>query len=209
MTAEDALKRLQDGNKRFVDRSHEYAGLDEERRKALVSEGQNPFACVLSCSDSRVPSEHIFDCGFGDLFMVRVAGNIVHSIETGSVEFAVWELGVPLVVVLGHSHCGAVTAAVSEETAFGAVRLILDRVLPSVHQAQAEHPNADKETILNEAIRKNVFKSMEDLLLGSMVVRRSVRVNRMELHGAIYDIETGTVEWLGEHPRQREWLELG
>jgi carbonic anhydrase len=207
--AEEALKRMQDGNRRFVERRHEFSGLDAEQRKAMVSEGQNPFACVLSCSDSRVPSEHIFDCGFGDLFMVRVAGNVCQSIEAGSVEFAVWELEVPLVVVLGHSHCGAVTAAVKEETVFGSIRTILDQVSPSVLQARAELPDGDHEAILNSAIHKNVLKTMEDLLLGSMVVRKTVRINKMEVHGAYYDIETGVVEWLGEHPRQQEWLELG
>ncbi|GBE30336.1 carbonic anhydrase [bacterium BMS3Bbin04] len=206
MTATEALQRLKDGNSRFVECRSEFSGPDARERKAHVTEGQNPFACVLSCSDSRVPSEHIFNCGFGDLFMVRIAGNICHSIEAGSVEFAVWELRVPLIVVLGHSHCGAVTAAVKGETVYGPVRMILNQVVPSVYQARAELPDGDDDAILASAIHKNVFKSIEDLLLGSAYIRRATREKRLEIHGAYYDIESGVVEWLGEHPRQSEWL---
>src|SRR5690242_10500687 len=160
INAVQALTRLQEGNRRFVSNQSGPVLWNSQRRAELAA-GQEPFAIVLGCSDSRVPAELVFDQGFGDLFVIRVAGNIVAPSQVGSVEFAASKFGTKLVVVLGHSGCGAITAAV-EELLDGAtnesrnLRSIVDRVRPSVAAVIAGRQEVDRRTLIRESVIANV-----------------------------------------------------
>jgi len=157
--ATEALERLREGNRRFVDGRHGLeAGITRTRREALVA-GQEPFAVVLGCSDSRVPVEIVFDQGLGDLFVIRVAGNVAAAPEAGSVEFAAGKLGARLVVVLGHTHCGAVTATVdalqhADASASPNLRSIVDRIRPAMEPLLGMEPHADREALIREGVRR-------------------------------------------------------
>src|SRR4051795_9826850 len=153
ITATEALTRLRDGNRRFV----EAEAIGNHGHRASLAAGQEPFAIILGCSDSRVPAELVFDLGFGDLFVIRVAGNIVAPSQVGSVEFAAARFGTPLVVVMGHTQCGAITATLEElaghATQSRNLRSIVDRVRPSVESVMALGRNLDSATLIREAVR--------------------------------------------------------
>jgi carbonic anhydrase len=194
----EALERLKQGNARFMTnvRSIEALG-SQQRREALVA-GQKPFAIVLSCSDSRAPSEHIFDCGLGDLFVVRVAGNVVAPSIVGSVEFAAATFGTELVVVMGHTHCGAVVATVDAlRTGKSAlsenVRDIVDRISPGV--AELVSGGKNQEHVVNDAIRANVRVSANHLRHGSRVLEERIAAGQLIVVGAEYSLETGKVDF--------------
>src|SRR5689334_892469 len=166
--ASEALDLLREGNRRFVmNQSRAGSSSHQERRLSLVS-GQEPFAIVLGCSDSRVPAELVFDQGFGDLFVIRVAGNIVAPSQVGSVEFAAARFGTKLVVVMGHSQCGAIVATVEELLGQATnqsrnLRSIVDRVRPSVESVMAGRTNVDMDTLIAEGVRANVRTSVNHL----------------------------------------------
>ena len=194
VNAADALARLRDGNRRFVAGTSDIDGsLSEARRAELVS-GQSPFAVILACSDSRVPVELIFDQGLGDLFVIRVAGNIVAPSQIGSVEFAASQLGTQLVVVLGHSNCGAVDATLKElEQAQPQrspnLRAIVDRIRPAVE------PLMGGDVSLHDAVVANVRHSVDQLRHGSAVLEQLAADAALTIVGAEYSIETGEVEF--------------
>jgi len=196
---EEILARLQEGNRRFVAGEGRFARrCRPERRLALVG-GQRPVAVVLGCADSRVPAELIFDQGLGDLFVVRVAGNVVGPTQLGSVEFAVEALGTRLVVVLGHERCGAVQAALevhggAEAPASPHLGEIVARILPAV--AQVQHEPASGR--LSAAVRANVRRSAAALLDGSPLLRRMQAEEGLQVVGAVYDLATGVVMFLDE-----------
>ena len=196
--AAEALKRLRDGNRRFVANRTAVAALsDPERRAALVA-GQEPFAIILGCSDSRVPAELVFDQGFGDLFVIRVAGNIVAPSQIGSVEFAASRFHTRLVVVLGHSQCGAITATLEELTGHPSsesrnLRSIVDRVRPSVESLLASDRGHDEESLIREAVRANVLASVKHLRRGSPLVEELIQEAGLRVVGAEYSLETGVV----------------
>ena len=162
---------------------------------------QAPFAIILGCSDSRVPAELVFDQGFGDLFVIRVAGNIVAPSQVGSVEFASSRYGTKLVVVMGHSNCGAITAAV-EELLDGAtnesrnLRSIVDRVRPAVQGVIAGRGDVDRTTLIREAVRANVRASVDHLRHGSALLEKLVRNDGLLIVGAKYSLDTGVVSFL-------------
>lgn len=194
----EALKRLKDGNDRFVKglRSIEAMG-SQHQRNALVA-GQRPFAIVLSCSDSRVPSELVFDCGLGDLFVVRVAGNVVAPSIVGSVEFAAATFGTELVVVMGHTRCGAVSATVdalaNKQSALSEnVRDIVDRIAPGV--AELVKRQGSGPEVLRDATRANVRASVNHLRHGSRVLEQRIVEGRLRVVGAEYALETGGVDF--------------
>jgi carbonic anhydrase len=198
-----ALARLREGNRRFAaGRSRPLAG--RALRPDLVA-GQAPFAIVLGCSDSRVPAELVFDQGFGDLFVIRVAGNIVAPSQVGSVEFAASRFGTRLAVVLGHSRCGAVLATL-EELAGGPaggspnLRAIVDRVRPGVEPVLASRPGGPAEAVLDLAVRANVRAAVEQLRHGSALLERLGAEGGLAVVGALYALETGIVEFLDEAP---------
>jgi carbonic anhydrase len=200
----DALARLQEGNRRFVANQTTAAGLSHQARAALVG-GQAPFAIVLGCSDSRVPAELVFDQGLGDLFVIRVAGNVVAPSQIGSVEFAAARFGTRLVVVMGHSQCGAVVATLEElqeGTTNGSrnLRSITNRVRPSVEALVRNAPTLDHHVLLNEAIRANVRASVNHLRHGSELLEKLIRNDGLVVVGAEYSLETGAVTFFDQLP---------
>ncbi len=200
LNATEALERLKEGNHRYVS---EVRGGDtytlKARRNALLA-GQEPFAIVLGCSDSRVPAEIVFNQGLGDLFVIRVAGNIVAPSQIGSVEFAAREFGSRLVVVLGHSNCGAVAATISALEQPGDapspnIGSIIDRIRPAVATLMESAPNEDRETLIGHAVRANIRASSGRLRTGSVVLEDLIRNDGLLVVGAEYSLETGEVDF--------------
>ncbi|MBK9129113.1 MAG: carbonic anhydrase [Phycisphaerales bacterium] len=206
VTPEAALSRLKAGNQRFVDGKATHPRTDDVRRKETVKDGQHPFVTVLACADSRAPVERIFDQGIGDVFVIRVAGNVADTDEIGTIEYGVGHLHTPLVVVLGHSSCGAVTAVAEGAEVHGHIAELVDNIKPAVERARQEKPTAKGPELVAAAIEANVWQSVEDLLHRSDEVREKVAEKQVRVIGAIYDLESGVVAWLGEHPRQTALL---
>jgi carbonic anhydrase len=199
LTGPEALQRLLEGNRRFVDgTSIVDAQARLSRRAALVS-GQQPFAIILGCSDSRVPAEIVFDQGLGDLFVIRVAGNIVAPSQIGSVEFAADQFEIRLVVVLGHSRCGAIKVTLSEIRSPNPahsrnVRSIVDRIRPSVKGLILSGAATETDDIVEQAVRANVRVAAHQLRHGSEVIERLVENEGLLVVGAEYSLETGLVD---------------
>jgi carbonic anhydrase len=202
VTADQALATLQQGNLRFVAGKQEHSRQDFDRRNMTASKGQHPFATILSCSDSRVPPEILFDQGIGDVFIVRVAGNVANVDEAASIEYAVDHLNTPLLVVLGHTNCGAITAVVEGAEAHGNVPALLKSIVPAVARTKAKDPKASGEHLLNECIKANVWQAIEDLFRTSAIVTAKTKDGKIKVVGALYDITTGRVSWLGPHAEQ-------
>ena len=200
VTPRDALERLREGNMRFAsDARGPEVFVGHDRRTELAA-GQDPFAIILGCSDSRVPAEIIFDQGLGDLFVIRVAGNIVAPSQVGSVEFAAARFSTNLVVVLGHSQCGAIAATIEElqrpeENQSRNLRSIVDRVRPSVEALLATDLKHDLAALAEEAIRANIRASVNQLRHGSEVLEQLVREQGLLIVGAEYSLETGLVDF--------------
>jgi carbonic anhydrase len=198
--AGEALERLRDGNLRFASNARASDPLLSNVQRAALAAGQQPFAIILGCSDSRVPAEIVFDQGLGDLFVIRVAGNIVAPSQVGSVEFAASRYETRLVVVLGHSGCGAVIATLEElqrPTANQSRNLaaIVDRVRPSVEMLLATELRHDKDALLTHAVRANIRASVDHLRHGSQVLEQLIRDEGVRVVGAEYSLETGLVEF--------------
>jgi carbonic anhydrase len=211
ISAREALDRLREGNGRFVSEARSRDALTSEaRRKELVG-GQAPFAAILGCSDSRVPVEIVFDQDLGDLFVIRVAGNVVAASQIGSVEFAAERFGTRLVVVLGHSRCGAVLATVEElqrptNGQSPNLRSIVDRIRPSVEELLATELRQDPEALVQRAVRANVRAAVNHLRHGSEVLERMTERHGLLVVGAEYSLETGVVDFFdaGESHSVRE-----
>ncbi|HEX7646194.1 MAG TPA: carbonic anhydrase [Noviherbaspirillum sp.] len=198
-TALEALNRLREGNRRFVDGTSNHESMSPARRNALAT-GQEPFAIILGCSDSRVPAELVFDQGLGDLFVIRIAGNIVAPSQIGSVEFAAERFGTPLVVVLGHSRCGAVSATLeaiagSQQSASRHIHSIVERVRPSVEPLLATELRHDPDALVKQAVRANVRASANQLRHGSDMLEELIQKNKLLIVGAEYSLETGEVDF--------------
>ena len=201
--AAEALARLREGNRRFVANTMQAAASSAPARRAALVEEQAPFAVILGCSDSRVPAELVFDQGFGDLFVIRVAGNIVAPSQIGSVEFAASRFGTKLVVVLGHTHCGAVMATLEEllgeaRNESRNLRSIVDRVRPSVESLISIRRVGNTDALMHEAVRANVRASVNRLKHGSELLERLVEKAGLRIVGAEYSLETGVVEFFDE-----------
>jgi carbonic anhydrase len=199
-TALEALQRLQEGNRRFVSGTPDVNGLSSLTRRAELVTGQQPSAIILGCSDSRVPAEIVFDQGLGDLFVIRVAGNIVAPSQIGSVEFAADRFGTRLVVVLGHSQCGAVLATLEElrrvnGTQSRNMRSIVDRIRPSVQALLATELRADPEALVREAVRANVRVAANQLRHGSQLIEGLIADDGLMVVGAEYSLESGEVHF--------------
>jgi carbonic anhydrase len=206
-TPEGALVWLKDGNHRFVTGKPIHPHAAAERRMETAN-GQHPYATILTCSDSRVPAEIVFDEGIGDLFVVRVAGNVCNVDETGTIEYGTDHLGTPILVVLGHTMCGAVTAVVTKAELHGSIPQLVSRIKPAAQKAQAEHPALHGKDLVPAAIEANVWQAIEDLLKRSEMTRKRVKEGKLTIVGALYDIESGKVKWLGAHPDQQKFLSL-
>lgn len=197
---DDVLQKLKDGNQRFVKNERINPNQDAATLKQTAEKGQFPYATIISCSDSRVPVEHIFDAGFGDLFVIRVAGNVVDIDEAGSIEYGVEHLHTPVLVVLGHTSCGAVTAVCRGDHVNGNISKLVDNIIPAVDKAKKKHGDEFNDEVLNEAIINNVWQSIEDLIKLSSVTTELIVKKELKVIGAIYHLDSGEVEWLGEHP---------
>ena len=206
--AKDALALLRDGNRRFAADVSSRDTLPSRARRLELADGQEPFAAILGCSDSRVPVEIVFDQGLGDLFVIRVAGNIVAPSQIGSVEFAAERFGTRLVVVLGHSKCGAIGATLEQlqrpkENQSRNLHSIVDLVRPSVENLLATDLKHDLDALVHEAVRANIRASVKHLRHGSEIIESLIEKDGLLVVGAEYSLETGVVDFFdGVAPAQ-------
>ena len=192
--ADEALQRLMEGNERYV--ANKSTDLNESQsRRAELAQGQNPFATVFSCVDSRVPPELVFDRGLGDLFVIRTAGHVIDNAVLGSLEFGVAELKIPLLMVLGHEKCGAVKATVEavekNATAEAEINWLVDGIRPAVEQVKAQSGD-----LLDNAVKANVTLTVERLK-GSAILAEALEKSELRIVGGRYDLDTGMVEIIG------------
>jgi carbonic anhydrase len=203
LSAPEALAKLREGNARFAAKVISIDALARVLRRDDLARAQQPFAIVLGCSDARAPAELVFDQGLGDLFVIRVAGNLVSPSQVGSVEFAAERFGTRLVVVMGHTHCGAV-AATLEAVEGGAahasanVRFIVDRVRSAVESVREAAPGQDRPTLLRAAMRANVRVGADHLRHGSPLLERLIEKDGLLVVGAEYDVESGLVDFFDQ-----------
>ncbi len=201
INAEQALVKLKEGNQRYVDcyQNNTYQITSEKRNQ--LAEGQAPFAIILGCSDSRVPAEIVFDQGLGDLFVIRVAGNIVAPSQIASVEFAVESFGTPLVVIMGHSNCGAINATVDylleQDVGVASANLesIVTRITPAVLGLLKKDVNITPDQLKQKAVKANVLKSVQKLVDNSDILTKALNEKRLTIVGAEYCLESGAVEF--------------
>lgn len=201
VSAKEALSRLRSGNARFAANVRSVDAMTSTSRRAELVAGQSPFAIILSCSDSRVPSELVFDCGLGDLFVIRIAGNVVAPSIIGSIEFAAATFGTELVVVMGHSRCGAVSATLDalenrSNVPTENIHDIVARITPAVTELAAQEGTRDER--LSAAVRANVRSSVDRIVRGSRLIEDRVLARTLTVVGAEYSLETGEVTFLDE-----------
>lgn len=202
LSKQEALQKLKKGNERYASGNQLYSNLNQSRRTLTSTKGQHPFATIIGCSDSRVPIELIFDAGIGEIFTIRVAGNVCDTDEIGSIEYGVEHLETPLFVVLGHTSCGAVTAVARHDQVHGCIPALVDNIIPAVRDATNIHGEAFTQELLSASIEENVWQSIEDLLKISHGSAELVKKGKLMIVGAVYDLSTGKIKWLGEHPNQ-------
>ena len=200
-----AMEKLTQGNRRYVSGAPAKTHLDGARRVETATGGQHPVATILGCSDSRVPIEAIFDQGIGDVFPVRVAGNVCGTDELGTVEYGVDHLETPLLVVLGHTKCGAVTAAATGAAVHGSIPALIQSIQPAVAKANASG-TLRGDPLVAACVTENIWNAIEQILTRSRAVQERAKAGKVKVVGAMYDITEGTVQWLGGHPRQGELL---
>ncbi|MDD7804694.1 MAG: carbonic anhydrase [Endozoicomonas sp. (ex Botrylloides leachii)] len=198
ISASEALKRLQEGNKRFISGNRDLDKLANNSRRSNLASGQSPFAIILGCSDSRVPVEIIFDQGLGDLFVIRVAGNIATPSQLGSIEFAADNFHSPLIVVLGHSRCGAVSATLNElrhpsQKPSENLSSIINAIKPSVANLLEGDTQSSEEALIQQAVRANITGSVNQFCRSSALLKQLVQKNNLLIVGAEYALETGQV----------------
>jgi carbonic anhydrase len=203
--AREALARLQEGNRRFVTGDHARETFESWSRRSDPATNQSPFAIILGCSDSRVPAELVFNQGLGDLFVIRVAGNVVAPSQVGSVEFAASRYGSRLVVVLGHSICGAILATLEElgrptKDQSRNLRAIVDRIRPSVEPLLVREPAISPGALVEQAVRANIRASANHLRHGSEVLEQLISKSGLLVVGAEYSLETGIVDFFDGVP---------
>ena len=201
ITSDEALKRLQTGNGRYVDGQSRYAEVVNVKRRADLVGGQSPWAIILGCSDSRAPAEIIFDHGLGDLFVIRVAGNIVAPSQVGSIEFAVESYDTPLVVVLGHTSCGAIQATLEalknpEAQHSHNLNSIVSRIRPSLETLYETDLAKDPDNLAKYAVRANIRASVNQIRYSSPILEQRVQSGQLKVVGAQYSIDTGVVDFL-------------
>jgi carbonic anhydrase len=200
VSAPDALERLREGNRRFANGLISRDTLLSHGRRTELTKGQNPTAIILGCADSRVPAEIVFDQGLGDLFVIRVAGNIVAPSQIGSVEFAAARFGVRLVVVLGHSQCGVIRATIEDllDRDSGQsknIRSIVDRVRPAVEPLMLTELKSDPESLVRAAVRANVRVAANHLRSGSAILENLIQHEGLRVIGAEYNLDSGAVDF--------------
>ncbi len=202
-TADEAFTLLKEGNARFVAGKSSHPNTDLARLKLAgeKNQGDYAYATIISCSDSRVPVERIFDAGVMDLFIVRVAGNVVDGDEAGSIEYGMAHVNTPLLVILGHTQCGAVKAVTDAVEGHGHalernIPALVDNIAPAVERAKAQHPGVSGKDLVPFGVEENVWQGIEDLFLRSPAARDMVKAGKAKVVGGIYDVGTGAVTWL-------------
>jgi len=205
-SGEQVLAELMHGNRLYRAGETQFPNLDGSRRLETALLGQKPKATVIGCSDSRVPIEVLFNQGIGDLFVVRIIGNVATDEAIASIEFGIVYLETPLLIVLGHSQCGAITATIEGIKTPGKISTLLGSISPVVDQIKADLPDAPLSEKVATAVKANVYFQMEAILRGSMHVSKAVEAGQVTLAGAIYHLESGTIELLGPHPNQGQIL---
>lgn len=204
--ADEAMNLLKEGNARYAAGQSTHPNLGSDRRAETVKNGQHPFATIIGCSDSREPLEHIFDQGVGDIFVIRVAGNVAGPDELASIEYGVGHLNTPVMLVLGHTSCGAVTAAVQNAKVHGNLPFLINQIKPAVAKARSWNPTASGDDLVVASIKANVYLTMENMFRKSSEVRELVKKGKLLVVGGIYDLHSGQVKWLGAHPDQGKLL---
>jgi carbonic anhydrase len=199
LTTHEAIQRLKDGNRRFVENKATHERQQAERR-AVIAKKQNPFVIVVCCSDSRVPPEIVFDQGLGDLFVIRTAGNVVDDVCLGSIEYGVEHLGVRLIVVLGHEHCGAVEAAVAGGEAHGHIKAVVNAIRPTVEKVKSQPGNP-----VENVVRANVSETVKKLSTTAPILPERIKAGKLSIIGARYVLDDGHVEFFKE-PKSSETL---
>ncbi len=211
LSPNEALGELMRGNGRFVGGASVSPRADKAHIEKLAEDGQNPFVAVLACADSRVPVENIFDMGFGDIFTIRVAGNVIGPDQLGSLEYAVDHLGVPLVLILGHTNCGAIHGAIATAEAKKNsdsqdekphVSSLLQKMVPMVEELKENNPHLTEEALHHRCVNKNIWNNIKEMLLASHHLREMVENGQLAIHGAVYNISDGRVYMLGAHREQ-------
>lgn len=200
---DEIIEMLRAGNERFVAGEARHPHADAHRLHLAGTENQadHAYATVISCSDSRVPVEILFDAGVMDLFVIRVAGNVCDTDEVGSIEYGLAHVNTPVLVVLGHTQCGAVTAVTHAVQGHGHalernIPPLVDNIIPAVERTLAQHPELEGDALIPPAIEANVWQGIEDLFLRSPATRQLVKDGKAKVVGAIYDVGTGEVKWL-------------
>lgn len=194
VSADEALQRLMEGNARFVKNQMSGQKLCDLATRQSLSKGQQPYAVILTCSDSRVPPEIVFDKGLGEIFVIRVAGNVTDPVVLGSIEYAAEHLGSPLIMVLGHERCGAVTAAVDiKGKPEGNIGAILKKISPAVKQAKREYTGKDKSQLVETAINGNARLAADSITSRSPVIAHLVKEGKVKVVAAKYDLDDGVV----------------
>ena len=201
--SQEALQRLREGNERFTSEVHSGKRFLRRMRSAKTNFAQKPFAIIVGCSDSRVPVELVFDQDLGDLFVIRVAGNIVAPSQLGSAEFAAAEFGTPLVVVLGHTHCGAILGTLERlrrpvEARSPHMRFISERIEPAISGFLAPELGYDRDTLMRKSVEANVHQSVAQLRNGSRILESLIASGQLQVVGAQYALETGRVEFFDD-----------
>jgi len=199
------IAMLKDGNSRFVSGKSAHPHSDSARliQAGKENQGDHAYATVITCSDSRVPVERIFDAGVMDIFVIRVAGNVVDVDEAGSIEYGLAHVNTPVLVVLGHTQCGAVTAVTDAVQGHGHplernIPPLVDNIAPAVKRAIAQHPEAKGKEVVPFGIEENVWQGIEDLFMSSPATRELVKSGKVKVAGAIYDVASGKINWLPE-----------
>ena len=200
LTALEALQHLSEGNQRFISNARSQDTTLTNTQREVLTAGQNPFAIILGCSDSRVPAELVFDQGFGSLFVIRVAGNIIAPSQVGSVEFAATQYNTRLVVVMGHTHCGAVYATLDvlrskSQMPSRGQRSIVERISPAIAQLMETPLRDQPDELIKHAVRANIRASVSHLRHGSAILEQLVATDGLMIVGAEYSLETGLVEF--------------
>ena len=203
---DEAIAMLKAGNARFVDGISNHPNINRARlvQAGKENQGDHAYATVISCSDSRVPVELLFDAGVMDIFVIRVAGNVCDTDEIGSIEYGLCHVNTPVFVVLGHTQCGAVTAVTHAILGTGHalernIPPLVDNIQPAVKLAMSKHPDVHGDAIIPYAIEENIWQGIDDLFMASPASREIVKSGKAKVVGAMYDVGTGIVTWLPEH----------
>jgi carbonic anhydrase len=205
LTPDQAIAKLKQGNERFVSGKCDHPHMNKERlmQAGKEDQGKHAYATIITCSDSRVPVDLIFDAGVMDLFVIQIAGNVVDTDEAGSIEYGLAHVNTPVLVVLGHTQCGAVTAVTNAVQGHGHplevnIPPLVDNIEPAVKRAMKEHPELKGKDVIPAAIVENVWQGVRDLFMRSPASRELVKSGKAKVVGAIYDVSNGKVEWLPE-----------